>query len=52
MRSFMRELPQFERNKCDQMARSFFQYLGYYNKENLPQSIKISHSRFKIFAKD
>ena len=37
--------------QSDHMARSFFQYLAIFNKENLPNSIKISQSWFKILPK-
>ena len=37
--------------QCDQMAKSFFQCLPICNNENLPNSIKISHSKFKILPK-
>ena len=38
-------------HQCDQMSRSFFQYLANYNKENLPNSIKICQSRFETLPK-
>ena len=37
--------------QCDQMARSFFQYLAVDNKENLPNCINVRQSRFKMLQK-
>ena len=37
--------------QCDQIARSFFQYLIIYNNENLPISLIISQSKLKNLPK-
>ena len=51
MTGFEPRISDVRSDQCDHMAGSFVQCFAIYNNENLPNSIKISQSRFKILPK-